>query len=172
MTDSAIGEFKPLPILSFDQRKSILENIKGVTKVIAQEEWDYSENLRSLKPDFMVHGDDWLEGTMSRVRENCIEVLGQYGGQLIEVAYTRGVSSTRLAKDLHLNRASPSQRQKMLRRLIQSKKIVRIMEAHSPISAIISENIIFDELSIKKISSTRLRIFSDRTISLNLSGAE
>jgi phosphoenolpyruvate phosphomutase / 2-hydroxyethylphosphonate cytidylyltransferase len=144
LTDAAITEFKTLPILSFEQRVRVLENIKGVSKVVAQEDWDYSFNLKAIKPDFMIHGDDWHEGSMSRTRDNCIEVLNSYGGKLIEIPYTPDVSASLLSRDLHANRASPSRRQKLLRRLIDSKKIVRIMEAHSPISALISENIVYE----------------------------
>ena len=62
LTDAAISNHKRLPYLKFEQRKKIIENIKGVTKVIPQNEWDYSVNIRKIKPDFMVHGDDWLLG--------------------------------------------------------------------------------------------------------------
>ena len=144
LTDAAITEFKPLPILSFEQRARVLENIKGVSKVVAQEDWDYSFNLKAIKPDFMIHGDDWQEGSMSQTRDNCIEVLNSYGGKLIEIPYTPDVSASLLSRDLHANRASPSRRQKLLRRLIDSKKIVRVMEAHSPISALISENVVYE----------------------------
>ena len=144
LTDAAITEFKPLPILSFQDRKRVLENIKGVSKVVAQEDWDYSFNLKEIKPDFMIHGDDWREGSLSSVRENCIEVLNSYGGTLIEIPYTPDISASLLSRDLHNHRASPYQRQKLLRRLINSKKIVRIMEAHSPISALISEHIVYE----------------------------
>lgn len=143
LTDKALSEHKPLPILSFENRKKILENIKGIAKVIPQEDWDYSINLKALKPDIMVHGDDWIKGPLSNIRNNCIEVLHSYGGKLVEVSYTPGISESMLGLDAHTKRASPSQRQKLLRRLIDSKKIVRIMEAHSPISALISEHAVY-----------------------------
>ncbi len=144
LTDSAITEFKNLPILSFQHRKKVLQNIKGVSKVVPQENWDDSITIKLLKPDFIVHGDDWQEGSQSRIRENCIKVLNSYGGKLIEIPYTTDISAIQLGRDLYSNRASPSQRQQLLRRLINSKKIVRIMEAHSPISALISENMFFE----------------------------
>ena len=144
LTDNAIVEFKPLPILNFEQRKKILENIKGVSEVVPQDKWDYAENIKLLRPDYMVHGDDWLESPMRRIRENCIDALSEYGGQLIEINYTRDVSVTKLSRDAHANRLAPASRQSLLRRLIQSKKIVRIMEAHSPISALITESIVYN----------------------------
>ena len=144
LTDAAITEIKLLPILSYEHRKRVLENVKGVSQVVSQEDWDYSKNLKALKPDFMVHGDDWLEGPMSQIRDNCIKVLNSYGGKLIEIPYTSGVSASQISRAFYANRALPLQRQKLLRRLIDSKKIVRIMEAHSPISALISENVIYE----------------------------
>ena len=150
LTDAAISEFKPLPILSFEHRKSVLENIKGVSHVVPQEDWDYSFNLKVHKPDFMIHGDDWQDGPMSDIRDNCIEALNSYGGKLIEIPYTSGVSGSHLSRDLYANRASPFQRQKLLRRLINSKKIVRIMEAHSPISALISENVVYENRASRR----------------------
>ena len=86
LTDKALSDHKPLPILSFENRKKILENIKGIAKVIPQEDWDYSINLKALKPDIMVHGDDWIKGPLSNIRNNCIEVLHSYGGKLVEVS--------------------------------------------------------------------------------------
>ena len=116
LTDQAISEYKPLPILTFEQRKKVIENIKGVSKVVEQNEWDYSINLSILQPDIMVHGDDWTDGSMVWVRDNCIKVLQSYGGKLVEIPYTPNISATAIGVDLHLNRAAPAQRQKLLRR--------------------------------------------------------
>ena len=135
-----------------------------MSKVVAQEDWDYSVNLLTLKPDFMIHGDDWLQGSMSHIRDKCIKALESYGGKLIEIPYTPDVSASILSRDLHTNRASPSQRQKLLRRLIDSKKIVRIMESHSPISALIAENIVYeDERSIRRFDGFWSSSLTDST---------
>jgi phosphoenolpyruvate mutase len=164
LTDSAIAEFKPLPILTFEQRKKVLENIKGVSEVVVQEDWDYSINIKALRPDYMIHGDDWQEGSMSHIRDKCMEVLNSYGGNLIEIPYTTDVSASLLSRDLLTNRALPSQRQKLLRRMIESKKIVRIMEAHSPISALISENIFYEgERSIRRFDGFWSSSLTDST---------
>ena len=82
LTDAAITEFKPLPILSFEHRKKVIENVKGVSKVVAQEDWDYSVNLLTLKPT-QIHGDDWLQGSMSHIRDKCIKAL-ESGGSLLK----------------------------------------------------------------------------------------
>ena len=91
-TDKAIASFKRLPYLNFEQRKKILLNFKGVKNVIAQETQDYSINLKKIKPDYMIHGDDWKSGNMSHIRKNCLKVLKTYGGKLVEIPYTKGVT--------------------------------------------------------------------------------
>ncbi len=99
-TDEAVASYKRLPALNYEQRKAVIENIKGVKEVVAQEVLDYVPNLRKIKPDFVVHGDDWKEGVLKQTRERIIEVLKEWGGQLVEVPYTKGVSSTMLHKSL------------------------------------------------------------------------
>ena len=150
LTDSAIAKYKPLPVLDFDCRKKVLENIKGVSRVVPQEDWDYSINLRTYKPNVMVHGDDWISGPLATIRSNCIDILNSYGGKLIEIPYTEGVSISKYDSHFYASRASPSQRQQLLRRLINSKDLVRIMEAHSPISALVTEKLVIETESENK----------------------
>ena len=140
LTDQAIADHKRLPALGYEQRKIIVENIVGVTQVYPQDEWDYSHNIRKIKPDYMVHGDDWLDGPLAPIRENVLEALNSYGGRLIEIPYTKDVSSSELSR--HINRVgiSPSERTRVLKRLLTSKKLSRVIEAHSPISALIGEH--------------------------------
>jgi phosphoenolpyruvate phosphomutase len=140
LTDQAIADHKRLPILGYEQRKIIVENIVGVTQVYPQDDWDYSHNIRKIKPDYMVHGDDWLEGPLAPIRENVLEALNSYGGRLIEIPYTKDVSSSELSR--HINRVgiSPSERTRVLKRLLKSKKLSRVIESHSPISALIGEH--------------------------------
>ena len=100
LTDKAIAGYKRLPYLTFDQRKIIIESIKGVSNVIPQETLDYVPNLEKLKPDYVVHGDDWKTGIQKSTRENVINALKKWGGELIEVEYTQGISSTILNRSL------------------------------------------------------------------------
>ena len=140
LSDKAVVNYKRLPILNYNQRKKILENFKGVSKVIPQNEWDYSHNIKKIKPNYFVHGDDWKEGAMSVVRKNVIKTLNQYGGKLIELPYTKGVSSTSLADKQKLFSTTPDIRRGILKRLLNSKNIVRFIETHNPLSAMIAEN--------------------------------
>ncbi|MCM4150232.1 phosphoenolpyruvate mutase [Arenibacter sp. N53] len=141
LTDKAIASYKRLPYLKYDQRKVILENLKSVNKVIPQETLDYRPNLEKLRPDFVVHGDDWKEGIQKNTRQQVLDTLDKWNGKLIEVPYTEGISSTQLSKALKEIGTTPDIRRARLRRLIQSKKIVRIIEAHNGLTGLIVENI-------------------------------
>ena len=150
LSDKAVAEHKRIPYLNFEQRKKILINFKGVKSVIVQNEWDYSKNIKSLKPDFLVHGDDWKTGHMSEIRRKVLKIMKSYGGKLIEIPYTKGVSSSALINHLNEISVTPDIRRSLLRRTIESNKISKFLEAHSPLSAIIGENT-FIEKKGKKI---------------------
>ena len=127
LTDQAIASYKRLPYMDFEQRKIIVENLKGVSEVIPQETLDYVPNLRKLKPDYVVHGDDWKEGVQRKTRQSVIDVLTEWGGELIEPHYTEGISSTQLNNALKSIGTTPGIRLKKLRRLLNAKDIVRVM---------------------------------------------
>ena len=97
-TDEAIASYKRVPYMPYEQRKIVIENIKGVSQVIPQYTRDYEDNLRMLKPDYMVHGTDWREGPLADVRANAIATMAEWGGEVVEPEYTRGVSSTMIQK--------------------------------------------------------------------------
>ena len=99
-TDDAIASYKRIPYMPYEQRKIVVENLKGVSEVIPQETRDYIPNLRKLKADFMVHGKDWREGPLATVRKQAIDAMKEWGGQVIEPDYTQGVSSTMIQKKI------------------------------------------------------------------------
>jgi len=140
LTDSAIASYKRLPFMTFDQRKTVVESVKGVAKVIPQETLDYRSNLNLLKPDFVVHGDDWREGVQIKTRQQVIDTLSKWGGELVEISYTQGISSTKLNNSLKEIGVTSDIRRARLRRLIHSQPIVKILEAHNALSALIAEN--------------------------------
>src|SRR3989344_1953160 len=140
LTDKAIASYKRLPLLTYNQRKIIAEGLKGVSEVIPQETLDYVDNLRKIKPDFVVHGDDWRIGIQKKIRENVINALGEWGAELIEIPYTPGISSTDLHKAIKEIGTTPEIRMKKLRRLLNTKEIVMFLEAHNGLSSLIVEN--------------------------------
>ncbi len=141
LTDSAIAEHKRLPALNYEQRKEVVENLKGVSKIVPQEEWSYVPNLKKYKPDAIIHGDDWHTGPLSKVREEVYKVMELQGGKVIEIPYTKGINSSALSENLKAIGTTPEVRLGSLRRLIKAKPIVRILEAHSGLSGLIAENI-------------------------------
>jgi phosphoenolpyruvate phosphomutase len=140
LTDEAIATYKRVPFLHFDDRKKIIENIVGVKKVIPQKTLDYTENLRLIKPDFVVHGEDWKTGVQQKTRNKVIKVLKEWHGKLIETKYVPGISSTQLIKHARGNGVTASYRCSQLRRLLEVKPITRIMEAHNGLTGLIVEN--------------------------------
>lgn len=140
LTDRAIASYKRLPSMSFEQRRVVVENLKGVVEVVAQETLDYVPNLEKLKPDYVVHGDDWRSGVQKETRQRVIDALKNWGGELVEVPYTQGISSTQLNKALRQIGTTPNVRLSRLRRLIEAREIVRVLEAHSGLSGLIVEN--------------------------------
>lgn len=150
LTDKAIASYKRLPTLKYEQRKIIIENVKGVSEVVPQNELDYSVNLRKIKPDYVVHGDDWKKGVQQKTRQKVIDTLNEWGGKLHEVPYTKGISSTQLNQSLREIGTTPEIRMERLRRLLESKDMVSVMEAHNGLTGLIVENIFVENEGRKK----------------------
>lgn len=142
LTDSAIASYKRMPFMTFEERKAVVENLRQVARVIPQETLDYVPNLEKEKPDFVVHGDDWKEGVQKSTRARVIECLAKWGGKLVEVPYTQGISSTRLNLALREVGTTPERRLSSLRRLLGVKKLIRICEVHNGMTGSIVENTI------------------------------
>ena len=140
-TDSAIAEYKRLPLIGYKQRYDIIKNIRGVSKVVAQDTWDYSKNLNKIKPDFLVHGDDWKNGVQKKTREKVIKTLKKWSGKLIEPKYTKNISASSIKNKLNDFISYPENRVSRLKRLIYSKNIVRILESHNSLTGLIIENL-------------------------------
>lgn len=140
LTDAAIASYKRMPYMSYEQRAEVVANLRSVDKVIPQHSLDYSENLISLKPDFVVHGDDWKEGIQRKTRERVIEVLSEWGGELVEVPYTAGISSSQLNNALKELGTTPQLRLGSLRRLLAAKPLLRFLDVHHALSGLIIEH--------------------------------
>jgi cytidyltransferase-like protein len=141
LTDKAIASYKRLPYLTYDQRKTVVECIKGVDDVMTQHTLDYTDNLNKMKPDYVVHGDDWRVGSQASVRKKVIDTLKEWGGELVEISYTEGISSTQLHENLEEIGTTPNNRLKRLRRLIEAKPIVRVLEVHNGLTGLIVEHL-------------------------------
>ena len=140
LTDEAVATYKRFPILNYTQRTFIIENIEGVSKVVPQNTLDYTENLKKYKPDYVFHGDDWKDGIQSKIRHNVIDTLKEWGGELIEVPYTKDVSVDQINNIIKSAGSIPESRRGKLKKLISLKPIIRTMEAHNGLSALVVEN--------------------------------
>lgn len=140
LTDEAIASYKRVPFMTFEQRKQVIENIKGVVTVVPQTTLDYVPNLEMFKPDYVVHGDDWREGVQKKTRQRVIDCLNNWGGELVEVPYTQGISSTSLHNAMKEIGTTPAIRLKSLRRLINAKPLLRFLDIHNALSGLIIEN--------------------------------
>ena len=139
LTDSAIASYKRLPLMPYESRKLIIEQIKGVSKVIPQTTHEYTNNLDLLKPDYVVHGDDWKEGIQKTIRDKVIESLRVWGGKLIEIPYTKVISSSIIDQHIKDIGTTPNIRLSLLRRLLAAKNIIRLNEVHNGLSGLITE---------------------------------
>jgi len=138
-TDEVIRGYWRNPIMKYEERKEVVNNIKGVVSVIPQDSLDQVENLIKLKPDYVLHGDDWKEGAQKELREKVITAIKEWGGELVEIPYTKGVSISKLDEELAQIGITPQMRMKSLKELIYSKKPVRILEAHNGLTGLIVE---------------------------------
>jgi len=139
LTDKAISEYKRLPYLNYEQRKQVVKSIKGVIEVVPQDDWSYAPNLLRLKPDYMIHGDDWNYGTQKQFRDLAFEAMASVGGEIIEIPYTKDINSSDFISSINSIGTTPQIRLRTLRRLINSKSIVRILESHSGLTGLIVE---------------------------------
>jgi phosphoenolpyruvate phosphomutase len=140
LTDEAIASYKRLPYMTYEQRAEIVSNLKQVSKVIPQKTLDYSVNLQALKPHYVVHGDDWKDGVQSGTRQQVIETIAEWGGELIDVPYTEGISSTALNKAIQEIGITPQVRLGRLRRLLKVKPLLRFLDVHNALSGLIIEH--------------------------------
>jgi phosphoenolpyruvate mutase len=139
LTDEVVASYKRFPVLTYDERAKLLESIKGVERVVPQTTLSYIENIRALKPDYVVHGDDWVTGFQKPIRDELIEVLAEYGGKLVEYPYSQKEDYDNLERRQREILSMPDFRRGRLKRLLTIKPLVSIIEAHSGITGLIAE---------------------------------
>lgn len=145
LTDEVVIEYKRFPLLPFEERKVLFENISGVYKVVSQNELSYKVNLRKYRPDFVVHGDDWVSGIQKPIRDEVISVLSEYGGRLIEYPYSKNEEYDRIDSRTRIELSLPDVRRGRLKKTIKLKGLVTAMEAHSGITGLIVEKTVVNE---------------------------
>lgn len=139
MSDKAIATYKHYPILPFEKKKRIVSKIVGVSRIVKQDKLSYSEIVSKLKPDVIVHGDDWRHGIQSPIRLEVIELLEGYGGFLIEPPYSRSEEHEMLENKVRAQLLIPENRRASLKKILKLKKPIRVLEAHNGLTGLIVE---------------------------------
>lgn len=140
LSDEAVASYKRYPLMPFSERKVMFENLSGVYEVVEQKTLSYRDNLEMLKPDYVVHGDDWVDGYQKPIRDEVINILESYGGQLVEFPYSNDDKYKELEKRARVELSLPDMRRARLKKSIQMKKTVSAIEAHSGLTGLIAEN--------------------------------
>ena len=140
LSDEAVASFKRFPLVPASERRIMFENIAGVSRVVEQKTLSYRENLLTLKPDYVVHGDDWCTGFQKPIRDEVIEVLGTYGGELVEFPYASDPKYKEIQTRQRADLAMPDLRRGRLKRLLAMKGLVTAMEAHDGLTGLVVEN--------------------------------
>lgn len=142
LSDQAMIRYNRFPTVSFEERKKMLEEIDGVSKVVVQNEVMYEEILKELKPDYVIHGDNWKEGPMEAIRNNVLLNLKKWGGELIEIPYSYSETISRQETIMRERAAMPEYRRKRLKQLLKLCPIVKTIEVHSGLTGLIAEKTI------------------------------
>ena len=139
LSDEAVASFKRFPLIPYTERKMVFENIKGVSQVIEQKTLSYKDVLQDLKPDIVVHGDDWKEGFQKPIRDEVVNILKSYNGELVEFPYNKDSKYEELERQSRIQLGMPDFRRGRLKKLINMKGLVTAIEAHSGITGLIAE---------------------------------
>lgn len=144
LCDAAMIRFNRFPTVSFDERVRMVKDIPEVDEVIVQNETLYEKTLRNIKPDYVIHGDNWCEGPEKAIRDNAIRVMNELGGEVIEVPYTRNENVKKIDDRIKDKLSMPEFRRKRLKQLIEMTPIVKTIEAHSGLTGLIAEKTIVE----------------------------
>ena len=140
LSDEVVASYKRLPLVPASERKLMFENVAGVYKVVDQNTLSYKENLEALKPDYVVHGDDWCSGFQKPIRDEVVSTLASYGGKLVEYPYSIDQKYEDIQARTRADLAMPDIRRGRLKRVLEAKGLITAMEAHDGLTGLIVEN--------------------------------
>ena len=144
LSDKALIRYNRFPTVSIEERIKLYESVEGVDEVVVQDDMTYDSIIEKLHPDIVIHGDNWKDGPEKAIRENCLAALKKYGGELVEIGYTFNEKVTKADLQIKEKLAMPEYRRKRLRQLIEMCPIVKVMEAHSGLTGLITEKTVVE----------------------------
>ena len=145
LSDKALIRYNKFPTISLEERIALYESLDGVDKVVVQNSMMYDDVIPELKPDYVVHGDNWTSGPESAIRANVVKLLNENGGELVEVPYTYNENVKKIDQRLKEKLSMPEYRRRRLRDLIQMCPIVKTIEAHSGLTGLIAEKTVVEK---------------------------
>lgn len=145
LSDEAVASYKRFPLVSFQDRKIMFENIAGVYKVVEQNTLSYKENLEKFKPDIVIHGDDWRTDFQKPIRDEVVSILATYGGKLVEYPYSDDERFRDLDSRTRSNLSMPDIRRGRLKKMLEAKGLITAMEAHDGLTGLIVENTVIHQ---------------------------
>jgi len=140
LSDEAVASYKRYPLVSCQERMELLQSIKGVSGVVEQKDFSYRNILMDLKPDIVVHGDNWRQGFLQPIRAEVLDIVTSYGGRLVEFPYSADPRYKAAEDRWRVQLSLPDNRRGRLRKIIGMRGLVRFMEAHDGISGLIVED--------------------------------
>lgn len=165
LSDEAVVSQNSFPLLPFEDRKRMFENIRGIYKVVEQKTLSYKDNLEKYQPTYVVHGDDWVTGFQRPIRDEVCKILASYGGHLIEYSFWKETKYQELEKQARAKLFMPDFRRARLKRILAMKGIVTAMEAHSGLTGLIVENTTIEENGgIRQFDAMWISSLCDSTI--------
>ena len=144
LTDEVLIRYNKFPTIPLAERIKLYKEQEGVDEVIIQDSIMYDKAISKLKPDYVVHGDNWKIGPESAIRRNVIDLLAVYGGELIEVPYTYSEQVKKIDSQLREKLAMPEYRRKRLKQLISLCPVVKTIEVHSGLTGLIAEKTVVE----------------------------
>lgn len=144
LADEAMVRFNRFPTISLQERIKLVEQTGLASEIIVQQEIKYDKVLAEVKPDYVIHGDNWTEGPERTIRDNVLENLAKYGGELIEIPYTYNDKVKRIDDHMKEKLAMPEFRRRRLRQLLTMRPIVKALEVHSGLTGLIAEKTVVE----------------------------
>jgi len=144
LSDEALIRYNRFPTVSQEERIKLYQNLEGVSEVIVQNNMLYDDAIESIRPDIVLHGDNWREGPEKAIRDHVALLLKAYGGEIVDIPYTYNEQVKKIDLQLREKLAMPEYRRKRLRQLIAITPIVKAMEAHSGLTGLIVEKTVVE----------------------------
>ena len=164
LCDAEILKHNRFPLKTTSERVKLVEEIPDVKKVIIQNEIMYDNVVKELRPDYIVHGDNWSEDSMKVIKKNILNVLDEYGGELIEVPYTFNEKIQKIDRQMREKLAMPELRRARLRKLLNLVDVVKTIEVHSGLTGLIAEKtVVAEEGNIDQFDAMWISSLCDST---------